>query len=106
MDYKVLKQKAIEVRQKFREMENNRYGKSWEREDVAQGLVGDVGDLSKLVQAGKGIRGIDDWEGKMAHELADILWSVLVLADEYGVDLEGEFMKDMEEILIRLRGEK
>ena len=31
----------------------------------------------------------------MAHELADCLWCVLTLADEYGVDLEVSFSDTM-----------
>ncbi|WP_276309383.1 hypothetical protein [Cryobacterium aureum] len=40
-------------------------------QDLMLGFVGDVGDLSKLVQARTGIRGTDDLEAKLTHELAD-----------------------------------
>jgi NTP pyrophosphatase (non-canonical NTP hydrolase) len=43
----------------------------------------------------------------VGHELADCLWSVLVLARLYGVDLEGEFQHmtdDLQQVLTsRLR---
>jgi NTP pyrophosphatase (non-canonical NTP hydrolase) len=62
------------------------------------GLVGDVGDLIKLVMAHKGVRSIPGAEQKLAHELADCLWSVLVLSEMYKVDLENAFMQTMDEL--------
>lgn len=63
------------------------------------GFVGDVGDLSKLVHAKNGVRAMADSEtdldAKLAHELADCLWSVLTLADCYGVDLDQAFDSTM-----------
>jgi NTP pyrophosphatase (non-canonical NTP hydrolase) len=53
--------------------------------------MGDVGDLAKLVQAKEGIREIANVDEKLAHELADCLWCVLVLANKYHIDLEGAF---------------
>ena len=59
------------------------------------GLVGDVGDLAKLVQGRAGVRSTDDVDAKLAHELADCLWAVLTLADLYAVDLEAAFSATM-----------
>nr|WP_255645756.1 hypothetical protein [Actinoplanes polyasparticus] len=55
--------------------------------------MGDVGDLAKLVMAVDGRREIPDARARLGHELADCLWSVLVLADRYGVDLAVEFSR-------------
>ncbi|GAA1613622.1 nucleotide pyrophosphohydrolase [Actinoplanes couchii] len=65
----------------------------WTTGDLALGFVGDVGDLAKLVMAVDGRRSIPDAEPKLGHELADCLWSVLVLAARYHVNLESEFTK-------------
>lgn len=67
-----------------------------------QGFVVDVGDLMKLVMAKAGARPVDDVQAKLAHELSDCLWSVLVLAKAYDVDLEKEFVKTMDEIEAKL----
>jgi NTP pyrophosphatase (non-canonical NTP hydrolase) len=37
----------------------------------------------------------------LAHELADCLWSIIVIADEAGVDLEKAFFETMKEIELR-----
>jgi NTP pyrophosphatase (non-canonical NTP hydrolase) len=36
--------------------------------------------------------------GRLEHELADVLWSVIVLANRCGVDLEQAFLRTMSEI--------
>lgn len=63
-----------------------------------QGFVVDVGDLMKLVMAKAGARRVDDVDRKLAHELSDCLWSVLVLARLYDLDLEKEFLQTMAEL--------
>jgi NTP pyrophosphatase (non-canonical NTP hydrolase) len=60
------------------------------------GFVGDVGDLSKIIMAKHGLRNMEDVDEKLAHELSDCLWSILVLASKYGIDLPNEFMKTMD----------
>ncbi len=62
------------------------------------GMVGDVGDLAKLVQGKEGVRPSADIDTKLAHELADCLWAVLTVADCYEVDLESAFAVTMSEL--------
>ncbi len=44
------------------------------------------------------IRRIPDEDQKLAHELADCLWSVLVLSELSSVDLERAFLQTMDEL--------
>jgi NTP pyrophosphatase (non-canonical NTP hydrolase) len=68
--------------------------KSWGASEYVQALQGDVGDLAKLVLAQRGYAFAQkDVEERIARELADCLWSVLVLADELDVDINQEFSK-------------
>ncbi len=62
------------------------------------GFVGDVGDLAKLVLAQNNVRNIEDFRTKLAHELSDCLWSVLVLAELYEIDLEHSFLTTMDDL--------
>ena len=66
------------------------------------GFVGDVGDLVKLVMAANGVRDIPKVEEKLTHELADCLWSVIVLAQAHEVDLEAAFLETMNELEMHL----
>jgi NTP pyrophosphatase (non-canonical NTP hydrolase) len=63
-----------------------------------QGLVGDTGDLMKLIMAKEGIRDTDNVDKKIAHELADCLWCILVLAKKYDIDIEKSFLDTMFEL--------
>ena len=94
--------RAMQVNQGFAEAARTKNTRVWSREDVMQGFVGDVGDLMKLVMAKNGVRHADNVDQKLAHELSDCLWSVLVLAKLYDVDLEKEFFATMSGIEAKL----
>jgi NTP pyrophosphatase (non-canonical NTP hydrolase) len=98
MELAQLSDRALQIRELFAAREQARGGRSWTREELMQGFVGDVGDLTKLVMAKAGARPIADVDRKLAHELSDCLWSVLVLARAYDVDLEKEFLRTMNEL--------
>jgi NTP pyrophosphatase (non-canonical NTP hydrolase) len=105
MDYKTLLQRAVAVRAKYDEL-NAKRGVAWNEQNLMSGFVGDVGDLSKIIMAKHGLRGMDDVDAKLAHELSDCLWSVLVLADKYNIDLAAEFNKTMDELEARIAREQ
>ncbi len=98
-----ISQRALEIRALFEQYETRHCGRPWTREEIALGYVGDVGDLMKLVQAMEGVRGIPNPEEKMAHELSDCLWSLLVLADKYHIDLEQAFLNTMDDLEAHLK---
>jgi NTP pyrophosphatase (non-canonical NTP hydrolase) len=98
MNFEALQQRAVEIREQYAELERREYGRPWTNADIALGFVGDVGDLVKLVMAENGVRSIPDARSKLAHELADCLWSILVLAHLHDVDLEQAFLQTMDEL--------
>lgn len=91
-------ERALEIRQQYDELEQAHYGRSWEADEIALGFVGDVGDLAKLILSQNGVRNIPGSREKLAHELSDCLWSVIVLAHEYKIDLETSFLETMDEL--------
>lgn len=90
-----LTERAMEIRRRLAGRERGAAGREWTREEIMQGFVVDVGDLMKLVMVKAGVRPGADVDSKLAHELSDCLWSVLVLSRLYGVDLEREFLNTM-----------
>jgi NTP pyrophosphatase (non-canonical NTP hydrolase) len=98
MEFKEIIEKAIQIRNKYKELEKVKYGREWTGEEMGLGLVGDVGDLMKLIQSKEGIRENEDVDSKLAHELSDCLWSILILADKYNVDIEKSFLGTMNEL--------
>lgn len=97
-DFAELIDRASKVRELYAKYEKLQYGRSWTREEIMLGFVGDVGDLAKLALANEGVRHIDDSQSKIAHELSDRLWSIIVLAELYDIDLEAAFLQTMDEL--------
>lgn len=98
----VLRQRAEAVREKYAAL-NRRQGKAvWGAKEYAMGFAGDVGDLLKLAMAKENLRHTEHADEKLEHELADCLWSVLVLAGQYDIDLEVAFAKTMNELEERI----
>ena len=96
MNINELSKRAVEIREKYDVLNKTKSGQAWTTLQLAQGFVGDVGDLQKIAMAKEGLRDMDDVDSKLAHELSDCLWSVLVLAERYGIDIEKEFLNTMD----------
>lgn len=104
MQFKDITDRAVEVRSKYDKLNASR-GVEWNEQNLMSGFVGDVGDLSKIIMAKHGLRGMDNVDEKLAHELSDCLWSVLVIADKYKIDLAAEFKKTMDQLDARIDSE-
>ena len=89
VDVQQMQGRAMQVAALYDELNLAERGRTWTRADTMMGFVGDVGDLAKLVMTAEGTRDIADHQA-LGHELADCLWSVLVLAKAHDVDLESE----------------
>ena len=97
MEFQTLIQKAQVLRDEFA-LQEARRGKRWGLTEHFQGFVGDVGDLGKLIMAQQGLRPGSDIDKRLVHELADCLWSILIIADELHIDLEQGFLATMEDL--------
>ncbi|MDT0343151.1 MazG nucleotide pyrophosphohydrolase domain-containing protein [Streptomyces litchfieldiae] len=103
MDLDALTERAQRVHDLYDELNLRERGRVWTREEFMLGFVGDVGDLAKLVMAEEGARDMPGGRAALEHELADCLWSVLILAHRYGVDLEAAFVRTMDELETAIR---
>ncbi|MEV6562917.1 MazG nucleotide pyrophosphohydrolase domain-containing protein [Nocardia sp. NPDC051756] len=98
MDIRELQARALVIHDLYDELNLAQRGRTWTRTDFMLGFVGDVGDLAKLVMAAEGTRAMPGGKEALEHELADCLWSVLILAQRYEVDLENVFTRTMGEL--------
>ena len=101
-DLKDMQAQAEKVRQLYADFNATNGQDVWGSKEYAMGFVGDVGDLLKLIMAKENLRSGDDIDTKLAHELSDCLWSILVLFDHYGIDIASEFKKNMTELEQRI----
>ena len=102
-DVKDLAKRALSIKQQYDQLNVADGHKKWDGVDYLAGFVGDVGNLSKLVMAKEGRRRGEDVESKLSHELGDCLWSLLVLADYFDIDIEKAFNGTMDELEERLK---
>lgn len=100
MEFKEIIKKAKEIKEAYAYLNKVEGYKPWSLEEHVQGLVGDVGDLTKLMMASEGFRFSDEnnIDAGMAKELADCLLSVIMIAVELNVDLEKEFLKNIKKL--------
>ncbi|MFB7494421.1 nucleotide pyrophosphohydrolase [Streptomyces sp. NPDC056161] len=98
MDLTELQERAVRIHDLYDELNRRERGRVWARNEFMLGFMGDVGDLAKLVMAEDGAREAPGGRAALEHELADCLWSVLILAYRYEVDLEGAFRRTMAEL--------
>lgn len=105
MKYRELEESALKLNELYEKLEIKLYGRAWTTEELALGFVGDIGDLAKLIQADAGVRNIDDYKAKLGHELSDCLWSVIVLANKCGIDLEAEFSSNIKGLMAHVSKE-
>ncbi|MER7055967.1 MazG nucleotide pyrophosphohydrolase domain-containing protein [Streptomyces sp. NPDC000351] len=94
-----LRWRALRTHDLYDELNMRERGRVWTREEFIPGYMADVGDLAKLILAEEGARAVrPDSQAALEHELADCLWSVLILAHRYGIDLESAFVRTMRDL--------
>ena len=91
-DIKVLEQRALEIKRKYDQQERDRNRQPWDAVKLTRDFKKDVSELLTIVE-----QDIIDRK-KLRHEIADCLWSVLVIAQKLDLDIERSFWTTMEEL--------
>jgi NTP pyrophosphatase (non-canonical NTP hydrolase) len=99
-----LQNRALEVQARYSKFNAGKGHGSWGAKEYAMGLVGDIGDLLKLVMAKENLRSGEDVDIRLCHELSDCLWSIFIIASKYDINLEKSFLATMDELDQRLDG--
>lgn len=102
IDFETLQKKALFIKNFYIQKQKEKGKEVWTASDYMAGFVSDIGELSELVSAKKGMRAIDNVDQKLEHELNDCLYSIIVLADEFDVDLASTFSKNMDLLAERI----
>jgi NTP pyrophosphatase (non-canonical NTP hydrolase) len=98
MEFQKLTNRAMDLRRQYAEKEKQLYGSPSTSDTIAQGFLGDVKNLAKLVMVEHGQGAIADSTEKLGSLLAHCLWSVIVLSKMHDLDLEQSFMETMDRL--------
>lgn len=107
MEFSESLERVKKIKQAYNVLNRTEGYKTWSANEYLQAFQGDVGDLAKLVLAQRGYAfSQKDVDTKLARELADCLWSILVLADELGIDIESDFGKMLTRLESKIQDRK
>lgn len=90
--------RSLEIRRLYADFETIKYGKHWNRTQLINGFKKDVQDLAALTTIKTQNYNNATLNAEVAHELADCLWSVCIIAKEYEIDLQQAFKSTMNQI--------
>src|SRR5687768_12932180 len=97
---------ALQVKVLYDQLNKTKGQPKWGAREFTEGLVGDVGDLMKLIMAREGLRNLKgDLDTEIKHELSDCLWAIVLIADALKIDLETEFEVSMKKLMARVTRE-
>lgn len=108
MEFSEIVKKTKEIQGEYDTLNRELNQREWGTREYVEALVGDVGDLTKLVMMQNSLRPNkhNDLKQKIRHEICDCLWSIILIADKEGVVLEDEYMKQMDQLKQRITSEK
>lgn len=99
MDLKQLQQKTVDIQKRF--------PRNFTKVELVADIAEEVGELAQAVLITEKIKITNDPNKRrsledVANALGDILFDLLVLADKYGLDMETEYIKVMDELKGRI----
>lgn len=89
MDFKEMRRKTLEVLEKLYSSE----AKKWSIETRFMDLIEEVGELANAVLVKQGHKPWKRKKSDLGDSFADVLFDLIVLAEEMGIDLEKEYEK-------------
>lgn len=98
--FKQIRKISIEIKNIYNQINQKDGHSEWKVSDYAMGMIGDAGDLSKLIMAKNNLRRTQSKNiaNDIEHELVDLLWSLIVIADELEIDLEKVSTKQLNKL--------
>jgi NTP pyrophosphatase (non-canonical NTP hydrolase) len=79
-----------------------RLGRSWTFSELLAGATTDLGDLSRLLLIEEGTRPGERDTDSIGHQLADLFWDIVVIADRLKIDLPAVISSSMNALADRV----
>ena len=98
MNLQELWQRAQQIANLYHEKNKKDWHKKWDIDQYMSWMIGDIGDLQKLIMAKQWYRHKEHIDELLQHELSDVLWSLLVIAQKLDINLEQSFLQTMDDL--------
>jgi len=85
----------------LKELEKTRT-KKWTPEIVLAYLMEEVGELSNAILVKEGLKHQNRKKANLTDSLCDVLFNLFILAEYYGIDVEKEYQKVLEQLRKRM----
>lgn len=89
---------AREIDKKYQELDKERLGRIWTNTEFLAACSTDWGELVEGVMKLEGMRPGNGDRDAVRHELADMLWALIVLSDRLDIGLASSFLETMNEL--------
>lgn len=87
----------------YGELDKQRLGRLWTLTELLAGGATDYGDLAAAVLRLEGVRPGDGDRKQVEHELADLFWDILAVADRLEIDLPTVIAEEMTALSLKLQ---
>lgn len=102
LDFKQLKQRSTEIRNRYHELELAHHGSEWTIEEDALAFLTDAGLVGRHVMSQQGRWPKANTEEELKHKIGESIWWLTVLAERMNINIETateEFLTYTENLL-------
>lgn len=83
-----LKQRSLEIRKQYHELELSHHGSKWTVEEDALAFLTDAGLVGRLTMSQQGRWPKSNTDEELKHKLGESIWWLVVLAERMNIDIE------------------
>ncbi|TDW51441.1 hypothetical protein EV144_101116 [Flavobacterium sp. 270] len=83
-----LKQRSLEIRKQYHELELSHHGSKWTVEEDALAFLTDAGLVGRLTMSQQGRWPKANTDEELKHKLGESIWWLVVLAERMNIDIE------------------
>lgn len=88
IDFEQLKQRSLQIRERYHELERTHHGSEWTVEEDALAFLTDAGLLGRLIMSQQGRWPKANTEEELKHKLGESIWWLTILAQRMNIDIE------------------
>ena len=97
-----LQEKTKKVLEGFKKIRNNK----WTPEVMLADLAEEVGELANAILVKEGFKNKKRAKADLVDSICDALFDIYMIAEHYGVDVEKEYQKTLEQLKKRMKDGK